>query len=308
MIWHRGKRARGSTQIILFEDGEESLFDENRKGFGGTALNNLGHIAFMITLGSGCGNGNAEIHLYDGNDIALVSDGVTSNQAQKINDDDTIVWVRFDFCQNPWQSDIMRYADGQVTQLTTGLFQANGPEINNVGQITFTNKYPVEGGGYQSALKLWENGRIRTITDWGRASEINDNGVIAFNRWHDDNDTWQVWIYIEDDFFQLTDDEFWNFDGKINNAGEIAFHAGNVPFTDIKYMRRIRTGEADFDGHIDLKDAAAFQNCMTGPGDFDGTVGGFDRLCDCRFLDIDHDRDVDRDDYALFATAMTGPQ
>ncbi|MCH8252466.1 MAG: hypothetical protein IID36_08450, partial [Planctomycetes bacterium] len=49
-------------------------------------------------------------------------------------------------------------------------------------------------------------------------------------------------------------------------------------------------------------------NCYTGPGDFDGTEGGFDRLCDCRFLDIDHDRDVDADDYALFATAMTGPQ
>ena len=84
--------------------------------------------------------------------------------------------------------------------------------------------------------------------------------------------------------------------------------AGNFPNSGIKYMRLIRTGEADFDGHIDLKDAAAFHNCMTGPGDFDGTQGGFDRLCDYRFLDIDHDRDVDRDDYALFATAMTGPQ
>ena len=39
-----------------------------------------------------------------------------------------------------------------------------------------------------------------------------------------------------------------------------------------------------------------------------GTQGGFDRLCDCRFLDIDHDRDVDAADYALFATAMTGPE
>ena len=29
---------------------------------------------------------------------------------------------------------------------------------------------------------------------------------------------------------------------------------------------------------------------------------------DCRFLDIDHDREVDPDDYALFATAMAGLQ
>ncbi|MCH8251539.1 MAG: hypothetical protein IID36_03700, partial [Planctomycetes bacterium] len=104
------------------------------------------------------------------------------------------------------------------------------------------------------------------------------------------------------------DDPFWNTGSSINERGEIAWIAGGFPNSDIKYMRLIRTGEADFDGHIDLKDAAAFQNCMTGPGDFDGTTGGFDRLCDCRFLDIDHDRDVDADDHALFAGAMTGPQ
>ena len=75
----------------------------------------------------------------------------------------------------------------------------------------------------------------------------------------------------------------------------------------IKYMRRIRTGDAPqgdtyhgFDGDIDLVDFAAFQRCFTAPGDFD-------RLCDCRFLDIDHDRDVDLDDLALFNAAMAGP-
>ena len=57
-----------------------------------------------------------------------------------------------------------------------------------------------------------------------------------------------------------------------------------------------------------MKEPAAFKNCMTCPGDFHGTTCGFDRLCDCRFLDVDHDRDVDADDYALFAGAMTGPE
>ena len=32
-----------------------------------------------------------------------------------------------------------------------------------------------------------------------------------------------------------------------------------------------------------------------------------DRLCDCRFLDIDHDGDVDCDDFTLFSDAWTGP-
>jgi len=41
-------------------------------------------------------------------------------------------------------------------------------------------------------------------------------------------------------------------------------------------------------------------DCLTGPGDFD-------RLCDCRFLDLDHDRDVDLGDFARFQRAYTGP-
>ena len=108
------------------------------------------------------------------------------------------------------------------------------------------------------------------------------------------------------EIIQVTDEGF--APAAFNDWGEMTSLCASAPVTNICYMRRIRTGEADFDGHIDLKDAAAFQNCYTGEGDFDGTVGGFDRLCDCRFLDIDHDRDVDADDYALFATAMTGPE
>jgi hypothetical protein len=42
-------------------------------------------------------------------------------------------------------------------------------------------------------------------------------------------------------------------------------------------------------------------HCLTGPGDFD-------RLCDCRFLDIDHDRDVDLGDFALFQRNYTGSE
>ena len=51
---------------------------------------------------------------------------------------------------------------------------------------------------------------------------------------------------------------------------------------------------------MDVDDRTAFENCYTGPGRVDG-------LCDCRFLDIDHDGDVDCDDWALFLEGWTGP-
>jgi hypothetical protein len=64
---------------------------------------------------------------------------------------------------------------------------------------------------------------------------------------------------------------------------------------DVSYPQRV----PDFDGDVDLDDAASLHDCLTGPGDFD-------RLCDCRFLDIDHDRDVDLGDFVLFQRNYTG--
>ena len=65
-------------------------------------------------------------------------------------------------------------------------------------------------------------------------------------------------------------------------------------------LRKIRTGDMDLDLDVDRADFAKLPLCYTGPGDFD-------RLCECRFLDIDHDRDVDDDDYDLFLANYTGP-
>jgi len=135
---------------------------------------------------------------------------------------------------------------------------------------------------------------------------LNSAGVIYFLRWHDEIEAWQGWLYRPENggrFYRLTNDTVWNVDGDINDTGEIVWIWRTDAYTDaggIRLMRRIRTGEADFDGDIDLDDAAAMHDCLTGPGDFD-------RLCDCRFLDIDHDRDVDLADFARFQRAYTGP-
>ena len=65
-------------------------------------------------------------------------------------------------------------------------------------------------------------------------------------------------------------------------------------------MRRIRTGDAQFDDRIDLIDQSIFADCLTGPLD------RIDRLCDCRFLDVDHDGDVDLRDWATMQNGYTG--
>jgi hypothetical protein len=132
---------------------------------------------------------------------------------------------------------------------------------------------------------------------------MNDRGDIQFIRWHDANETWQTWLYTHTgEFSQLTDDPFWNVDGDINEAGEVTWDTLDMDTFLFGYrlMRRIRTGDGDLDGDIDVDDYAMFLDCVTGPGRVDG-------LCDCRFLDIDHDGDVDFADYARLQQAFTGP-
>ena len=89
----------------------------------------------------------------------------------------------------------------------------------------------------------------------------------------------------------------------INDAGEVVW--GTLDLTTyefgIRLMRRVRFGDADLDLDVDGNDFAAYVSCVTGPVPTDG-------LCACRFLDIDHDRDVDFADFSRFQQNFgTGP-
>ena len=128
---------------------------------------------------------------------------------------------------------------------------------------------------------------------------INNAGEILFFRDRVEDGWDQLWLYRDGEHFQLTDTPFTNGDPDMNDATEIVWMGGHYPESDIYFLRRIRTGEADFDGDVDLDDLAVFSECMTGPGDYD-------HLCTCRFLDLDHDRDVDLGDYAIFQRVFTG--
>jgi len=251
------------------------------------SMNNLGHVGWDRHLASGCFGTDSDIYYFDGEGVARIATGL-SNQDPAMNDLDTLVWTRFDFCAgfSNWTSRIMLYSNGQTQELSTTSPQVGGPTINNAGQIAW-------GAGHR--LEFWENGLTVGLTDWGDAPALNDHGDIYFIRWHQDSRTWQSWFYSGGVFLQLTDDPFWNVDGDLNEAGEAVWGTADIDAgrRGIRLMRRIRTGDIDLDGDVDALDHAEMPDCLTGPGDFD-------RLCACRFLDIDHDRDVDLADFAIF--------
>jgi hypothetical protein len=290
IVWS-GDHDSLNGDIVMYEDGQTSVV-----GFGSApSINNLGHVAWKTLAPQTCAF-ESTVFLYDGTTVEQISDSVLSDQSPRVNDTDDVVWTRYDFCTSPWTSDTVLYQEGAVMVLPSRSSTPNGADINNPGEVVW---------GSPVGIELWVQGATTLITIWGRSPRLNSAGEIYFLRWHDVISTWQSWLYRPDSrgvFFRLTNDLLWNTDGDINDWGEIVWRWRENAQSDaggIRFVRRVRTGEFDFDGDIDLDDYAAFEACMTGPGPVDG-------LCQCRFLDIDHDRDIDLEDFARLQSAFSG--
>jgi len=305
IAWARGIGSAGVHQIILYRDGEPTVLAEHYPYVSGPSINNLGHMIWEEWTDAGCEAADTRIRLFDGIRMLDIVTLPGSHQSEELNDYDDVAWTRYDWCVDPWDSDILLYSGGRITVLTRSQLYVQIPRINNLHQVVWGGPAGIEMWQPSPGVLLPGNfgfGFTVTITPNGVVPSLNNRGDISFGRFHDDTDTGQLWLYHDGEIVQLTDDPVWSSnDSRINDWGEIAWRISpGLPTSDLVFMRRIRTGEANFDGDIDLEDARVLHDCLTGPGDFD-------RLCDCRFLDLDHDRDVDLADFARFQRAYTGP-
>jgi len=305
LAWGRGIGDAGVHQVVLYENGQETILVDVPLGlYDQGPINDQGHIPFAEATNTGCVSADTRVWLYDGSRFIEVIGPPYSHQSLDLNDFDGIAWTRYNWCLNPWDSDILLWSGGQTRVLTTMEdFEVQIPRINDRWQVVW---------GGPGGIRMWDGSgpalssgqksqRPITITDDGVVPDLNNLGEISFGRFHEDIQRGQIWLYRDGQFYQITNDPVVSHNGsKINDWGEIVWKTAVYPNGDLMFLRRIRTGEADFDGDIDLEDARVLQECLTGPGDFD-------RLCDCRFLDLDHDRDVDLADFARFQRAYTGP-
>ncbi|HNU46221.1 MAG TPA: hypothetical protein PKH26_13095 [Phycisphaerae bacterium] len=291
IVWSAGATLDAALAIVRYANGGYTHITTPSVDDCDPRINNLGHITWYRWFGDDCGDARAEVFFYNGQDVSQVSNNGFSNSMPCINDADVLAWTRYNFCLNPWESSIVVYRNGLLATLPDHQDppEPRGPAINNRGQVVW-------GGPSGIELWTWLAGTATIITPWGRNPAINNHGDIFFLRWHDDSETWQVWCYVDGMFYQLSDDPFWNTDGDINDAGEMAWMIG-IWGSDVRMLRRIRNGDTDFDLDVDVDDYVPWADCLTGPVETD-------RLCDCRFLDMQHDRDVDLADFALFQNAM----
>ncbi|RJP31107.1 MAG: hypothetical protein C4547_15785 [Phycisphaerales bacterium] len=288
IIWGRVSEDGTGAETIRLRRGVEDVISKPGTGASGR-LNNRGHAVWNYRPSN---ESVTRLVLYDGKRARVIVDDDELDQEERINDRDQIVWTR-----SPRQGgfEVWLFDDGESQRLTDDGIVS---DINNEGEVVWES---------DDGVFLWKNGRTRQVTDWGIAGDMNDHGDIYFTRFHENDRTYQACVYLDGRIYELTDNEHRSTRGSINNAGEIVWTMGYFPEGDIMIMRRTRTGEADFDGDIDLVDFAEFSRCMIGP-DWDERVqrGPDETLCECRFLDINHDGDVDLGDFARFQCAFTG--
>lgn len=293
IVWSQSPRGRAEDgQIVVFQGGRRQVLGPGLN----PRINNLGHVAWERFLRFTCHSEYA-IYLYDGNSIRTILDDGFNNTSCAINDSDWVVWTHDNVCQQPWIGDVWLARDDQLEVIPSPVPQNTNPCVNNWSQIVW--------GGW-STVRIWENETTRDLIEAAYVPYLNNHGEVAYLRWDEGLQKSQTWVCLTVNatpgHYRLVAENSEHILGDINDWGEVTWRWLRDPpqgdyYGGIRYLRRVRTGDARFDGEIDLVDHRALTDCLSGPG-------RVDRLCDCRFLDLDYDGDVDLADYARFQNAF----
>ncbi len=298
----------GPRQYILYQNGDETVFQEGADLGGTIFMNDSAHATWRSKLSQVCNEfgriGETQLFHFDGSSVQLILDDGFSNQSPEINNSDQIVWghAAIPCDSGAWSGDILLFSNGQITEIPTTLVQVQAPAINDSGHVV----WPGDNVDGQDTIEFW-NGIETVFVVSGSVPAINDAGDVAYNVMTVFT-PWELWLKRDGAFMRLSDEAdieaiIDNIVAALNEYGEVAWkRQPNGLFTPswIKYMRRIRNGDIDNDGLVALSDFAGMPDCMTG-------VGDFARLCACRFYDIEHDRDVDVADALKMQNAFDKP-
>jgi len=298
IVWSRAVGSNGTLEIVLWRDARLTRLTYDDLRDSESSINNGGLIAWKKATAKGCGASDADIYLYDGADVRRISDGWLSNQSPHLNDLGDIIWTRYNFCHSPWTSEIMLYSDGRIEVLTGDQGAPRRPRINNARLAAW---FSAEPPGWDDHIVMWQSGRRWLLTDWGSALDLNDRADVVFNRWHEESRTWQVWLYREGRFSQITNDPFWNRSGVIDRAGNIAWTAGPTFDSDIRLLRRYAQGDLNCDKSVNNFDIDPFVVALTDPQGY----GKQYPLCDCTLADINVDGAVNNFDIDPFVELLS---
>ena len=294
-----------TTEIMVRDpDGTITRLTDNALSDWAPRINRFRQMAWYRYTGVECGL-TSDIFMFDGQSVRPVTtDSVgarVSHQSPKINDLSEICWTKYDFCDPPpgvnFVSTIMLYSGGETIELTDGETFPQRPVLNNRSQVFWTDTDLVTR---RQVIDTWDAGVTSRFTDDGGNPSVNDDGHLAFDRWDPIRRVWDIFLYRDDVFYQLTFDPFWNFDPHVNARGEVAWISGNFPMSNLRFMRRFATGDLNCDGSVDAFDIEPFIFALFVPQEY------LDRYptCDPLVADTNGDGAVDAFDIEPFLTIL----
>jgi hypothetical protein len=308
IVWNRWNEDISNEQIMMQEKENLTALDASDLGVGSPRINNLEHVVWSREESTECPiDRRDDIHYFDGLSSRLIYDDGLSNQSPTINNlleiliPNTLFECGGGFAD--WTSDMLLYRDGEIIDLPQVLFQTQVPSMNDLGRKGWAGTDDIE-----SLVEVMENGVSTILPGRSCCEELNNKRDVVHN-WHTSFTPWQIYLDRDGERYRISNDPdivniMDNSSGDLNDFGEIAWHwhpNGGFAPSGTRLMRRIRNGDVTFDGVVDINDFIPLPGCWTGSVETDG-------LCECRFFDIDHDRDVDDDDFALFMRVYSGPQ
>lgn len=301
MVWGRGIGADSMTQIIFYDHGVETIVDSFPQGTTvDQTLNNLGHVGWVRVERDVCPI-RCNMFIWDGTTITQQTfDRDMANMGINLNDNGDFAWLYANYCDDPWHSEILTRSANGDKLLPSPTTQNHTPHINQFKQVVWDSDIQIV---------YWTGDQLLILSTSGSVPNLNNSGRVYSAVWDfGGRNKWQPWVFdVHEngiDAYRLTDDPFSYSRGSVNDWGEVCctwytYREDNYWGGGVRFLRRIRTGDSEFDGDIDHEDYRRFATSMTGPVPTDG-------LCEVRFLDIDYDGDLDLADYARFQNVFTG--
>jgi len=304
IVWTRATVPNTSNafEIVHWRNGElrRITYDDVRDYSDG--INNHSWITWSKIIGGGCREMDADVWLLDDGGMRRLSERWRSNQVAHLNDLGDVVWTRYNFCY-PWPdytSEVMLYSEGVIQPLTGDQGADRWPQINNRRVVAWIHDQPPT---WEDGIAIWKQGQTRLLTDWGGAPALNNrgDGDILFHRWHQDTKLWQVWLYRDGKFYQITSDPFWNSIGDINDRGDFVWQAGKPPEGNIKLMKRLPLGDLNCDRAVNNFDIDPFVLALVDPGAYEQRFPE----CDRTLGDVNLDGEVNNFDIDPFVKLLT---
>lgn len=153
ILWGRGLRNHSVTQLVLYDNGQETIIDEFKKSFNGWSLNNVGHVAWTRSQRWRRCPMKGNIFIWDGLTTQQATfDEEVSNVGPSLNDLGGYAWAKAWFCEQPWVSEIHVVTDDNEFTLASPRSQNHGPMLSNNGSVLWqSSPHVVAWNGFDIA-------------------------------------------------------------------------------------------------------------------------------------------------------------